>query len=179
MFAFRCTQKLLDRLGVAPEHEPPPAETVLGDWYANLIRVGRTQLVLAVSEKTLLPVVLPAKESGTLVRRFTEALEPMLIAVGIPAEAVDAECAAMADWAVAKTASRRVLGSLNDLAFHLKVGVAHHPERSLMEHSLWLAKIPLKVIEYGAPDTTTFAAFAAHRLLADAGSVSIGPQKHK
>lgn len=65
------------------------------------------------------------------------------------------------------------------LCFHLQVGVAHHPERSLMEHSLWLAKIPLEVIEYGAPDSTTFAAFDAHRLLADAGSGSIGPQKHR
>lgn len=65
VFTFRCTQKLLDRLHVTPTLAPDPSDSVLGDWYANLIRVGRTQLVLAVSERTLLPVVLEAKDSGS------------------------------------------------------------------------------------------------------------------
>ena len=46
MFVLRCTQKLLDRLNATPDSDPAPADTVLGDWYANLIRVGRIQVVL-------------------------------------------------------------------------------------------------------------------------------------
>lgn len=172
VFTFRCTQKLLDRLHVTPTLAPDPSDSVLGDWYANLIRVGRTQLVLAVSERTLLPVVLEAKDSGTLVCRLADALGSMLMELGVPDEAVTAERVAMTDWVVAKTASRRVLGSLNDLAFQLKVGLAHWPQRTLMEHSLWLAKTPLKVIEYGAPDKTTVAAFATQRVLTAASSAS-------
>lgn len=165
MFALRCTQKLLDRLNVAPDPEPTRPDTVLGDWYANLVRAGRTQVVLAVSERTLLPVVAPAKEGRTLVQRLGEALEPMLTAVGVPAEDATAEHGAMQRWAVGKTANRRVPGSLNDLAFQLQVGLLDFPDRELLAQSLWLAKTPLKVIDYGAPDQATLAAFAARRAL--------------
>lgn len=165
MFALRCTQKLLDRVNAAPDPEPAPPNTVLGDWYANLVRVGRTQVVLAVSERTLLPVVVPAKEGRTVARRVAEAVEPMLVSIGIPADAVIAERDAMRDVVIAKTASRRVLGSLNDLVFQLQVGRGHFPDRTLLEHSLWLAQTPLKLIEYGSPDRATVAAFAARQAL--------------
>lgn len=162
---------------MAPTPEPDLSDTVLGDWYANLIRVRRMQLVLAVSERNLLPVVLEAKDSGTLVRRFADALGTMLIEIGVSDEAVAAERAPMTAWIVGKTSSRRVLGSLNDLAFQLKVGLSHRPQRTLMEHSLWLAKTPLKVIEYGAPDNATVAAFATQRVLAFARSASGTPRE--
>jgi hypothetical protein len=165
MFALRCTQKLLDRIKASPDPEPVPPDTVLGDWYANIVRAGRTQLVLAVSERTLLPVVVPLKEARTVGRRISEAVAPMLLSIGIPAEAVIIECNTMQDVSIAKTASRRVLGSLNDLAFQLQVGLVHFPDRTLLEHSLWLARTPLKLIEYGAPDRATVAAFAAQQAL--------------
>jgi len=75
------------------------------------------------------------------------------------------ERSAMQCWAVGKTANRRVLGSLNDLAFQLQVGLLNFPDRTLLAHSLWLAKTPLKVIDYGPPDQATVAAFIAHRAL--------------
>lgn len=162
MFALRCTQKLLDRISLSPDLEPAPPDTVLGDWYANLVRVGRTQLVLAVSERTLLPVVVPAREGRTMARQVAEAIEPMLIAIGVPTDAANAERVGMQDAVIAKTASRRVLGSLNDLAFQLQVGLQHFPGRPLLAQSLWLAQTPLKLIEGTSPDRATLAAFAAH-----------------
>ena len=165
VFVLRCTHKLLDRLNSTPDPESAPPDTVLGDWYANLIRIGRIQVVLAVSERSLLPVVVPARDSRALVQRLCEALEPMLISIGVPADEATAERGAMQHWAVGKTANRRVLGSLNDLAFQLQVGLLNFPDRTLLAQSLWLAKTPLKVIDYGAPDQATLAAFAAHRAL--------------
>ncbi|WP_442856595.1 DUF6933 domain-containing protein [Delftia sp. GW456-R20] len=64
-FTIRCTQKLLARLGSAPVTIITTPDTVLGDWCANLNRVGRMQVVLAVSERTLFPLVVPAKEFRT------------------------------------------------------------------------------------------------------------------
>lgn len=165
MFVLRCTQKLLDRLNSAPDPEPAPPDTVLGDWYANLIRVGRIQVVLAVSERSLLPVVVSARDGRSLVQRLSEALEPMLTAIGVPADDAITESGAMQGWALGKTANRRVLGSLNDLAFQLQVGLLDFPDRTLLAHALWLAKTPLKVIDYRAPDQATLAAFAARRAL--------------
>lgn len=165
MFVLRCTQKLLDRLNSKPDPESAPPDTVLGDWYAILIRVGRIQVVLAVSERSLLPVVVPARDSRALVQRLCEVLEPILTEIGVPADEAAAERGAMQLWEVGKTANRRVLGSPNDLAFQLQVGMMSSPDRTLMAQSLWLAKTPLKVIDYGAPDHATLAAFAAHRAL--------------
>lgn len=168
VFALRCTQKLLDRLECPPDPEPAPPDTALGDWYANLIRVGRVQVVLAVSERSLLPVVVPARDARSLVQRLGEAVGEMLVAVGIPEDDVIAERGAMQHWTVGKTANRRILGSLNDLAFQLQVGLHRSPDRTLLTQSLWLAKTPMKVIDYGAPDQATLAAFAARRALAAA-----------
>jgi len=169
VFVLRCTQKLLDRLNAKVDPEPAQPDTVLGDWYANLVRIGRVQVVLCVSDQSLLPVVVPAKEARSLVQRLVEALEPTLTAIGVPADDVVAEYAAMRSWVVGKTANRRVLGSLNDLAFQLEAALRNFPDRTLLEHSLWLAKTPLKVIDYGAPDQATLAAFAAHRAVQIAG----------
>jgi hypothetical protein len=165
VFVLRCTQKLLDRLSSKPDPGSGTPDTVLGDWYANLIRVGRIQVVLAVSERSLLPVVVPARDGRALVQRLCEALEPILTEIGVSADEAAAERGAMQRWAVGKTANRRVLGSLNDLAFQLQVGLLNFPDRPLLEQSLWLAKTPLKVIDYCAPDQATLAAFAAHRAL--------------
>ena len=165
VFVLRCTQKLLDRLNATPDAAPAPSDTVLGNWYANLIRVGRIQVVLAVSERSLLPVVVPARDGRAVVQRISEALEPMLTAIGVPADDVAAERQAMQHWVLGKTASRSILGSLNELAFQLEGGLLHFPERTLLAHSLWLAKTPLKVIDYGAPDQATLAAFVAQRAL--------------
>lgn len=165
MFTLRCTRKLLDRLNAVGDSEPASSDTVLGDWYANLVYVGRSQFVVAVSERTLLPVVVPAKDGGSLVRRISEALAPMLAAIGIPTDAITAERDAMQHWVIGKTASRSIVGSLNDLVYQLQIGLTHFPDRTLLAHSLWLANTPMGAIGLESPDRATIAAFAASRAL--------------
>lgn len=165
MFALRCTQKLLDRLKAAPDPAPAQPDTVLGHWYAQRVEAGRTQVVLAVSERSLLPVVLPAAPGKTLVPRLIDALAPILLSVGVPADAAAAECAAMQQWTYAKTASRPILGSLNDLTFQLQVALRDGPDQSPLALALWLARTPLSVIEYSSPDRATVAAFEARRVI--------------
>lgn len=165
MFVLRCTQKLLTRLHAVPVANSARTDTVLGDWYANLIRVGRLQLVLAVSERTLLPVLVPARDGRTLLPRLVDALEPVLLAIGIAAEDVAAERCTMQSALLGKTANRRVLGSMNDLAFQVEGALLDWPHRPLLEHSLWLARTPMSMLEHGAPDQATVAAFEAERAL--------------
>lgn len=123
VLVLRCAQKLLDSLNSTPDPEPAPPDTVLRDWYANLIRVGRIQVVLAVSERRLLPLVVPERAGRALVPRLCEALEPMLAAIGVPADDAIAGRDAMQHWAVGKTANCRVLGSRNNLAVQFQVGL--------------------------------------------------------
>ncbi len=52
MITLCCTQKVRKRLNLAatPPGSSPPT-TALGDWYVNLVRFGRQQVVMATSER--------------------------------------------------------------------------------------------------------------------------------
>src|SRR5881396_2641320 len=113
MFTLRCTARLRKRLGTTEDTASAPPSTTLGDWYAHLI-FTRPQLVLCVSERTLLPALIPARDGSLLVPRLREAVGHMLRALGIGASVVASEKDAMMNAVIGKTVSRQVLGSLND-----------------------------------------------------------------
>lgn len=168
MFTLCCTQKLLRRgLTESPQGEVA-ATTLLGDWYANVLVTRPQHLVLCISERTLLPVIVPAKGIGALPARLVEALSPILAALSIPPALAQAECEHMREHRIGRTANRRVLGSLNELMFLLEHSLHAHPERSLLDHSLWLAQTPCKGVEYSAPDRATQALFMSSAAVAKA-----------
>src|SRR5207245_6167044 len=71
MVVLRCTRKLLRWLREKPVEDAAASSTLLGDWYANLLWVYRKPLILAVSARTLLPVLIPARSrvAGAASRR--------------------------------------------------------------------------------------------------------------
>lgn len=162
MFTLRCTQRLLSRLKTELANESVPPTTQLGDWYANLLHVGRRQFVLGVSEKTFLPALVSAAPISTLVPRLRVGVGDMLLALGVPDAAVAREIAQMDEVAYAKTASRQVLGIMNDFARPL--GFFLDEEPSLLAVALKLAETPCSPLckPGGAisPDRTTVALFA-------------------
>jgi hypothetical protein len=145
MVTIRCTQKLLSRLRTAPASVVPPATTALGDWYASLFPVRRRQLVLFISERSLLPVFVEAKTSVTLIDRFREGLSEMLAAITIPSVLVQSELAELGEFAFAKTASRTVLGSMNDFVTMTKFTMK--ADEPLLAMALFLAKTPCTPID--------------------------------
>lgn len=168
MFTLRCTHKLLRRgLTESPHGEAAPT-TLLGDWYANVLVTRPQHLVLCISERTLLPVIVPAKSAGTLPARLLEALLPILATLAIPAASAQAECDHMREHRVGRAASKRVLGSLNELMLLLEHSLHYHPEWSHVQHSLWLAQTPCKLVEYSAPDRATQALFMSSAAVAKA-----------
>jgi hypothetical protein len=172
MFTLRCTQKLLRRgLTESPPGEVTPT-TLLGNWYAHVLVARPQHLVLCISERTLLPVIVPAKGVGALPERLALSLPPILTALAIPDAAVRAECECMREHRIGRTASKHVLGSLNDLLFLLERSLPAHPERSHLEHSLWLAQTPCKLVEYSAPDRATQAFFLSSAAVAKARETS-------
>jgi hypothetical protein len=140
VFTLRPTARLLKRLRVPLTIEPRATTTRLGDWYANLLHVGRQQLVLAVSEKTLLPVVVPATPHPTLVPRLRVAVAEVLDRLAIASEPVEQELASMAEGAYGKTTNRQVLGVMVDLAKGLPFYLAR--DGALLDVSMTLAAAP-------------------------------------
>jgi hypothetical protein len=115
----RCTKKVLDLLGraVTPIEQPPDDD----DWYANLLWIDRRKCLLLVHSDTLFPVfgadirALDLRPLGSYVVR---AVKEELHAEGLPLDVLgrlDAN-----DVHVARTASRSVLGFMNEMAFHLR-----------------------------------------------------------
>ena len=162
MFTLRCTSRLEKRLRPSLSASPVEPTTRLGDWYANLIRVGRVQLVLCVSERTLLPVVVAAAPIGEVAARLRVGLGEVLGAWGVSATVVAEENAAMEGVAYGKTANRQVVGVMVEFARMLDLGFA--PLGSLVEVSVRLAEIPCSPLyktPHSSPDRATAALFGA------------------
>jgi len=149
VFTLRATAKLLKRLKVKPEAAPPASTTKLGDWYANLLYIQRQQLVLCVSEASLLPVIVRAAGKEPLAARLPAAVGDMLAALSVPAPIVDGELASMQQVTIAATASRTVLGSMNDFAWLLEG--YWEPTASLLELALKVADAPCSPLKMGRP----------------------------
>lgn len=158
MYALRCTKKLVGRLGsLKAEGDPQATSTTrLGDWTANLLFVRRQQLVLAVNNKTLLPVLLPIAPNKTFLPRFAEAAGEMLMALGIDRRAVLAEMETMGECLVAPANDRRVLGTINDFGRMLD---AYLDGRPLPEVAVHLAEAPCSPIGMESPRRATLALF--------------------
>lgn len=116
MVTLRCTRRLFDRAGDFGKAETTPPTTVLGDWYANLIFARPQQLALCMNERSLLVVVLPARDFKNVAPRFRAQVVSLLTRIGVPAGDVAAEEKAMQEFRFGPTANRKVLGCLNQAA---------------------------------------------------------------
>jgi hypothetical protein len=159
MYTLRCTQRLLDRLG-KPAIEPVEPTTVLGDWYANALNVGRLRLVLCTSERTLLTVLVPAKDLHSLPTRLASAAGRMLARLGIPSTEIAREQREMSWHQLGRTASRQILGSMNDFAFLAETYIRDDgPDADLDEIAGALNRAPCRPIQYDSPERATRAIF--------------------
>ena len=172
MFAIRCTKKLLVRGAFPRVAEAEGTTTALGDWYANILVARPQHLVLCVSERTLLPVVVAAKDLEGLPSRLAQGVEDMLTRIGVPQNLVQAELQAMSQHHFAKTASRKVLGSLNDFMFHLQDGCASDSSMPLAERAMQLANMPSGAIEFAFPVEQALSLFQARHAISAAKSAA-------
>ena len=160
MFTLRCTRRLLARLG-EPTAGVPATTTVLGDWYANLLNIGRLRLVLCTSERTLLTVLVPAKELVTLPDRLRAGVGRMLTRLEISPTEIAREDREMMSHQVAPTANRQVLGSMNDFAFLANAYIRDDSlDADLDDIAARLNRAPCRPIKYASPARATQAAFS-------------------
>ena len=164
MVVFRCTQKLRKRLGSSTAVSPLPiSDTILGDWYCNLVHFGRLQTILCVSAGTLLPVLIPAKDARAFPERLAAELGPLLLEIGVEATAVQEELNKMRAYAIGPTASRSILGSMNDFARMAEYQlIIQQPPWPLARVTRMLMEAPCSPIHMLAPQEATRRAFAQH-----------------
>ena len=159
MIVFRCTQRVAKRFRLELVEGAPSSTGLLGDWYANFLNVGATRLVLCLSERTLLPVIVPARQAE-FPAHFPGYLLEILKRLGIARHVIDAECRQAFETAFAPTRSRSLLTTHNDFAHSASLYLSRGD--SLLHASLALSEMPSKVIDFDSPQEVTRVLFA-HR----------------
>jgi hypothetical protein len=164
VFTVHGTKKLLDRVKPVIGEPVTEPDTVLGNWYATAL-MWRPQAALFVNELTRLPVFVPLAPAKGVGRRIGSQVGRVLEAIGTDLDAAIREAAAMEHVTWAKTASRSVIGSMNEFAYLAEAHLAHE-RTDLFDLSVRLAATPCGPLyaTYTFPDKAAHAAFdAAYR----------------
>lgn len=137
---------------------------VLGNWYANLVNVGPARWILCQSERSLPPVLLPARNEA-FPAQFGAALGEVLHGVGVRHDLIEKELGLTGEAVFSRTANRQVLGAMNDFAYNAQfyLPVARGSNAAL-EVCLMLSDMPSKPINYESPGRLTLALFQAHKI---------------
>jgi hypothetical protein len=157
MLTLHCTRKLLKHLHAVSRADSVRPTTCLGDWYANLLFTERLRLVICISERSLLPVFVAAKNPASFVPRFQAAVQSVLRCIGVPPESLDHEAREMAKVMIGATANRSVLGSLNDLAFLARAVIDEQPEIDLAMLAMEVAETPCAPLNYESPSSVSLS----------------------
>jgi hypothetical protein len=123
---------------------------VLGDWHANLIRLSKSPIVLCVNDTSLLTILVPGRDFPNFVSAFQNRLAGRLGRMGLAAETISAERAAMEIVRIQPSNSRSVLASMNDFVRHLKLRAARNhfdfAEADALEDML--SETPIGALKY-------------------------------
>lgn len=141
MYTLHCTQKLLVRIKRPVVADLPPPTTVLGNWYATAL-MWKPQVALLVNEATRLPVFMPLAPATNLAARFPMHLAEVLIGHDVDPNFIAQELQAMLEVGLAKTASRSILGTMNDFTWIAEAGDAYRLDE-LYHLSMRLAETPI------------------------------------
>src|SRR4030043_2114969 len=119
---IHCTKKLLKELDVSPiEPDSYPSNTEgFGNWYANLLRIDRRKVLIFTNEKTLYSLLIPKVLKNNLKNieeEFLINLNYNLQNEGFSLEVINKIMQEYQEIGFEKTVSKRVLGSMNDLAY--------------------------------------------------------------
>jgi len=159
MQLIRCTKKLQKEMGLKPSDlcAEEPRFSYLGPWHANLIHIDRRKCVLFVNDKTLFNFIVPDLSKAKirdLDKLFKNYLSCVLADAGIAEADRGRILSEYDDVGFAKTSSKSVLGSMNDLAFHYKysiqeAGGVHSP--AVPEIIRRLNRMPMGALKYVFP----------------------------
>lgn len=163
VLVVRGTKKFLDRAGKDDAADERPSTTVLDDWYAT-VWFWRPQVALFVNDRTLLPVLIPMAPAATVVDRFVTWMPETFGEYGLDPRFVGAEVEQMSAHRLAKTASRSVLGVMNEFKFMADNYLHQADDVELSELALWLAQTPCGPLykSHVSPDRELRAVVADH-----------------
>jgi hypothetical protein len=164
VLVIRGTKKLRDRVKGAPVVDNEESTTALGDWFANAL-FWRPQVALLVNSRTLLPVFMELAPAATLLERAPEAIEAVLRRHGVDETFLAAERKAMSEVRIGPTNDRRVVGVMNEFAFHGE-WLWKEGQHDLEALSLRMSSLIIGRLDEGSPDRALAAVMGGTEPLA-------------
>ena len=113
--------------------------------------------MICVSERSLLPVFVEAKDRSTFADRLREAVRSVMESIGVTGGLIEGELNEMSQVRIGATSSRKVLGSLNELSFLSRDSVDRRPQIDLIALATEIAETPCSLITYESPKSMTLA----------------------
>ena len=179
MPSLKCTRKLLREMGIQPATVAEIGKpSLLGDWHVNLLRVSRRKVLLFTNEDALYSFVVLGVRKADLDRIaevFVTNLRQNLTYEGIPTDLIDRIALEYREAAIAQTDNRSVLGSMNDLAWHLKHYV--YDAGGIESCDVWAINGKLNQIPQ-RPLGWKFSAEVIHECLLGAAPIPLPPIRH-
>ena len=159
MQILKCTGKLQKVMGLKKKDLATTVQdgSVLGSWHANLIYIDRRKCILFTNDKTLFNFLVPdvgRDQIKDLANIFRDYLSCMLNEEEIPDAVQEKIMHEYNDIEYSKTDSKRVLGSMNDLAYHYKArildagGIHSYKIPQIIKD---LNRMPMGTIQYNYP----------------------------
>src|SRR5262245_5576961 len=175
MVVIRCSKRLLEHVG-PPASDAGRSTTRLGDWYANLIHVGRQRFVVCISERARLAVLIRGRELKLLGAHLAAALGAVLERLGVTNDCIAEELAQMQNVTIAATINRSLVASMNDYA-----RLVRYDEQidDLLNVSLRLAETPILVLDGESPRNMVRGLFGMSRAMPKPPTIAAGPQPPK
>ena len=144
MMLMRCTRKVLKLLGRrARQVELSQPDGGLAEWYVDIVEGLGPAFFLCTNPATLYTLVLPTSHTddvADLSGRLLSRLALHMTELGTDRSSVEQLIRQLCTVLVAKTASRSVLGSINDLITHF----CWHFSKQMTENG----KVDLRAIEH-------------------------------
>ena len=130
MLQIRCTKKVLDAIGIKQKDldSIKEADSLLGNWYANLFSIDRRKIIIFMNEKTLFSFIIIGVRKDNIkkiIEIFCAGLEQILILEGIDAAKIEEVLAEYDDVEFTKTENRSVIGNLNELVNVYKCHISY------------------------------------------------------
>jgi len=159
MRIIHCTKKLLKELDVSlvePDKIPSSTEG-LGNWYANLLRIDRRKCLLFTDEKTLYTFLIPKVLKANLKNiedEFLIHLNYNLQNEGFGLDVINKIMQEYQEIGFAKTMSKSVLGSMNDLAYHYEFQIMREggiENIRILRLNKEINRIPMGALKYNFP----------------------------
>lgn len=148
-----CTQKLFKELKTEPVEKQSRA-SFINDWHANLIRIDRRKCVLLTNDSSLYTIVIPGlrkRDFENFAELVAHSLFKNFLAEGLDQKSLELILSEVKEIKYTKTSSRTVLGSMNDLAYHVRYWIEISGGLSsidIYEVNRKLNRIPMGALQY-------------------------------